>query len=41
MFTIALAFIDAKYQMNFMALYGGTVLIDFCMWQALSNIFTK
>lgn len=42
MFTVILAFIDVSHpEANFTILYGGTVLIDISMLEALSKFKRK
>jgi len=39
MFTIILAFINAKYRADYEFLFIATFLIDITMWQSISSLF--
>lgn len=41
MFTVLLAFIDAKYNIDFKYLYLGTVCIDMSMWDSIGKLFNS
>lgn len=41
MFTVLLALIDAKYNIDFKYLYLGTICVDMSMWDSMGKIFKR